>query len=140
MSRPDTDGLLMDLLDSVSASKARTPLTVFCGGLAVSGTAVADEVYLQRIGLSNLANDTPMLREEQEKQLDEILAELNRDDISSEARQALLSQADELQRKFIMMVDVTILGAGPTPITAAAWRGRLSQISGWILGALEESE
>lgn len=140
MSRPDTDWFLATMLDRVSATGEEQPLTVFCGGLAVMGKAVPEEAYFQKMGFNTLAEHAPQWRDESAKELGEIDERLNHDDISIEERQFLLSRADELGRRIIVMVDVTILGAGPTPIRAPVWRGRLSQVSGWIPGLPDERQ
>ena len=134
MPRPDTDWVLAGLIHE------RIDLTVFFGGLAVSGTVVPDEVFLQAIGLNVSAEDISRQRDEANKKISTLFAEIHREDLSTEERDALLSRADDLNRKFITMVDVTILGAGPTPIKAPAWCGRLSQISGWVPGLLDEPQ
>src|SRR5207249_4590352 len=132
--------LLATVLNAVSETGEEQPLTVFCGGVAVSGIAVPDDVYFRRIGLDTLEDDTPQSRQELVQETARINAELDRDDISPEELQSLRERAYNLKRQFIVMVDVTILGTGPTPIRAQAWRGRLSQVSGWVLGTVGERD
>jgi hypothetical protein len=140
MPHSDTDWVLEAFLEGVSTEKVRLDLTVFCGGLVVSGAAVSEDVYFQTIGLSSFAGTLSKLRENDREVPSEVASKLGRESLTVRERQTLTPAADELRNKFIVMVDVTILGAGPTPIKAPAWRGRLSQISGWVLGALDESE
>lgn len=131
------DWVLDAMLEGISATKSQVELTVFCGGLAVTGTAVAEEVYFERIGMSAFANQLSRIQEQNQQSISEISARLGREGLSAAEREAMLSKMNELRSKFIVMVDVTILGAGPAPLKVPAWRGRLSQISGWVLGALD---
>jgi hypothetical protein len=140
MAYSDIDDVLAALLDGVSKSDERVPLTVSCGGLVVSGVAVPDEVYFQKFGLASLARSAEEEREANDQVLEMLDAAMGRRDIPAEERLAQLERAEALRRHFISLIDVTILGAGPAPIKAPAWRGRLSQISGWVLGALDEPE
>jgi hypothetical protein len=142
MPRPDTDWLLAGLLHSAWADDRQFKLTVFAGGLAVSGTAVEEQTFVQRIGLVDDVDVEAVARkrEEHAEEIRNLFSQMEREDISVKEEDALLSRADDLNHKFIMMVDVTIFGAGPIPITAPVWRGRLSQISGWVPGSLNESE
>jgi hypothetical protein len=140
MPYSDIDEVLAALLDGVSKSDDRVPLTVSCGGLVVSGVAVPDEVYFQKFGITTWARTAKEEREANNQVLELLDAAVLDRDSPGEERLAQLERAEALRRHFISLVDVTILGAGPTPIKAPAWRGRLSQISGWVLGALDESE
>jgi hypothetical protein len=127
---------MLEALDSVR----RLPLTVFYGALAVSGTAVPEEVFFRALGLPSWAESESRDREENRKVLTEQYEQVGRQDIPPEERLSMLEKAGYLEPQFITMVDVTILGAGPMPITAPAWRGRLSQISGWVLGTVGEHD
>lgn len=139
MPDPD-DWVLAAMLEGISATKSQVGLTVFCGGLAVTGTAVAEEVYFERIGMFDFANQLVRFQEQNQQSHSEISAKPGREELSASEREAMWSKVNELQRDFIVMVDVTILGAGPVPLKVPAWRGRLSQISGWTLGTLDEPE
>ena len=134
MPSADIDWVLATMLDGASVSGEALPLTVFCGGHAVSGTAVSEETYFRKVGLTMLEEGAPQSRDARIQELATASAALGSEDVSAEDRQALLTRIDDLARRFIMMVDVTILGVGPDPIRAPAWRGRLSQVSGWIPG------
>jgi hypothetical protein len=140
MQYSDVDEILAALLDGVSEEDLRVPLTVSCGGLVVSGTAVPEEVYFQTFGISTWARTTKEEREANNQILEMLDAAVLDRDIPVAERLAQLERAEALRRHFISLVDVTILGAGPIPIKAPAWRGRLSQISGWVLGTVDESE
>jgi hypothetical protein len=141
MSRQDTDDVLATILDGVSASDGAFDVTVFAGGLAISGTAVSEETFFYRIGLMQAGEGAKRQRIETQKALDtrdEELAQAPSGILEArgvmETRESLVARRADLARKFIVMVDVTILGAGPAALKAPAWRGRLSQISGWVPG------
>jgi hypothetical protein len=140
MPYSDIDEILVALLDGVAESDERLPLTVSCGGLIVSGLAVPDEVYFQTFGLDTWARTAKQECEANSQVVDAPDETVRRKDRPVEGRLAQLAPAEVLRRHFISLIDVTIVGAGPTPIKAPAWRGRLSQISGWVLGALDEAE
>ena len=135
MPRSDIDWTLAALLDSASSAKASFDLTVFCEGLVMIGSVVADEVFFERLGLSGAAESVARIREANLKEAARIADILDNGDTSPEQREGLQSKLDDVGPQYISMVDVTILGAGPAPITTPAWRGRLSQISGWTLGS-----
>lgn len=140
MAQGDTDWVLEALLQGASAEKVGLDLTVICDGLVVSGTVVAEEVYFRTIGLSSFADTLSKLREGGQDVPAEVASKFERASMAVPARETVLVAADELRSKFIVMVGVTILGAGPAALKVPAWRGRLSQISGWTLGTLDEPE
>ena len=140
MPYSDIDEILVALLDGVAERDVRVPVTVSCGGLVVSGTAVPDEVYFQKFGMTTWARAAKEERDANNQVLEVLDAALLDRDTPVEERLVQLERAEALRRHFISLVDVTILGAGPIPIKAPAWRGRLSQISGWVLGTVDEPE
>lgn len=137
MAISDVDWALVALIEGISVSGGELGLTVFTGGLAVSGVAVPEEVYFRRIGLEAVAAEAVESRERRRRETAELNEQFARDDLPDAERQSLEARADELERKFIVMVDVTIFGAGDAPLQAATWRGRLSQLSGWTMGTFE---
>ena len=140
MARSDIDWVLVSMLDSVSKTGKPMGLTVFSGGLAVSGTVVPEEIYFEKVGLPNVAEGMPKQREEAEREESEILDTLERSNLTDQERRDLQSRLENLERQFIVMTDVSIFGVLPGRMNAATWRGRLSQISGWTLGTASPSD
>lgn len=140
MATSDIDWALSGLLDGISAAGGELTLTVFTGGLAISGTAVPEEVYFRRLDAHDLAEQSIRDREERLRLLAEVNAALEREDVTDAERRALESQGEELERRFIVMVDVTVFGAGALPLKAPTWRGRLSQLSGWTFGTFANAD
>jgi hypothetical protein len=126
------------MIEMASSVSIPVKLTIFSGGCAISGTVVPDETFFERLGLPGFAASSREERVENERLLSAVYESLRHADSSMEEKFQMLERVSTLEPQFIMMVDVTILGTGPTPITAPVWRGRLSQISGWIPGALDE--
>jgi len=141
MSGADSDWLLEILLDIVSNTGREQPLTVFCGGFAVSGTAIREEEYFERLGgnlFQELAVDSARLREDRQHRYVQIRAELDQSTLADDRRKALLDELQEMRRRFIVMRDVAIVGAGEQAFRAPVWRGRLSEVSGWIVGSIDD--
>ncbi len=139
MARSDIDWVLAGVLDDISGLKTRLGLTVFSGGFAISGMVVPEEVYFRTVGLDSVADDVADPGKATFSEATGLENELARDDIVPSAR-VRVEMREDLERAFITMVDVTIFGAGPTPLKAPAWRGRLSQVSGWTFGTYEAAE
>jgi hypothetical protein len=137
MSVSDIDWFLIAFLEGVSFSGQEVGLTVFSGGLVISGTAVSEEVYFRRLGYERLAEASIEGRDQRRRDLEEVRKELEREDLPEDERRSLEVKRDERERKFIVMVDVSIFGASDAPLKAPTWRGRLSQISGWTIGTYE---
>jgi hypothetical protein len=101
--------------------------------------AVSEEVYFRTVGLDSVADEVAESVKNRFSEMSRLEDELPHDDSAPSAR-ARVESREELERAFITMVDVTIFGAGPTPLKAPAWRGRLSQVSGWTFGTYEAAE
>jgi hypothetical protein len=141
MPRNDTDWLLAGLLDHVSRTGDQLPLTLFCDGLVVSGTAISEEDFFLRFSggrFSDLGRQAAERREGTDRKMDALLARAEAVGVSDEERELLTEQMDNLRRLYIIMRDVTIIGPSPPRIKAPVWRGRLSKVSGWILGSIDE--
>jgi hypothetical protein len=93
---------------------AEMPLTVFCDGHAFSGRLVAASVYFDAVA-DRAADETiaiPFRR----------LAEDHR----GEAPEGM-----ELLTTYIHLLDVNVFAGARRLVKLRAWRGRLSQVSGW---------
>ena len=93
---------------------AEMPLTVFTGGFAFSGRLVGAPVYFERVAalVDDRAISIPFLQ----------MAEDYRTDTGDEK---------QLVTTYLHMLDVRVLSGGSQVAKLKAWRGRLSQISGW---------
>ena len=140
MPRSDNDWVLAALVGGASASGQGPKLTLFLGGFAVSGILVSEEVYFRRIGLDESPAKAIASREDKGQERAGLDAELGRDDLSPEERSAIVARLDDLEPQYVVMADITIFGAGAMPLTSAAWRGRLSQVTSWVLGSFESVE
>jgi hypothetical protein len=136
MPHSDADWILVVLLDSVITLGVDLELTLFVDGLAVSGKVVTEPDYLRAIGFGDAADS---LKSDAHHRA-EIQREWERDDLSDDEKMSLRETEAVFERQFVEMVDVTITGAGSRPLKAKAWRGRLSQVSAWVIGTYEDGD
>lgn len=133
----DDDWILRIMLDAVSITKQEQAITLVCGGVVVSGVVVPEETFFARIGLNEVGRDIAEEVADERQQREELAERARQEGLSEEARRSLDDKIDDLQRRFVHMRDVVIF-SGPRMVTAEAWRGRLSEVSGWSLGTVDK--
>lgn len=130
----EADGLLQ-LLISYSELGIETPVTLLTGGMTVSGVIVSAAIYMENTGeqlSAALRNHHADLAET----ISQSFAQLKQD---VEAQSKAADEAGALSARFIHLKNAKYFVPGqdglPNNVDGIFWRGRLSAISGFSLGA-----
>lgn len=111
----------------------RASITLTVGGLLVSGTLIGLSEYVERLGEQVLSSAAPDTHEGWRQLFDSW---------SETAREA--SEDTGTDPSFVHLADVQHFSPGQRPIPSGApfpvWRGRLTEIDGWSMGALQSQD
>lgn len=131
----EADGLLQ-LLISYSELGIETPVTLLTGGMTVSGVIVSAASYMENTG----AQLSAALKSHDAAKLAETVAQSFaqlKQDVEAQSRAA--DEAGQLTARFIHLKNARYFIPGqdglPNNTDGIYWRGRLSAISGFSLGA-----
>ncbi|MDP9380748.1 MAG: hypothetical protein M3Q29_11490 [Chloroflexota bacterium] len=135
---PDRDVLLQWLMGFAEAGLEYT-ITLSVGGLLVSGILVAQNTYLE--AFANQFTDALQgaLSPTTVDEMKQIFHPLYQDDEESETEAGHLHSTSALRRPYIHLRDarICIPDSGPIPTsTGTLWRGKVSAVDAFFLGAL----
>lgn len=115
---PASDGALGILVDLINRSHGTMTMTFFLGAGILSGTMISLDEWVDR-WVAELGRAKKELGDAFQEEIER--AQGDRTDVSP-------------SRNFLFMRDAHLF-QGPHARTVALWRGRMSQIDGWALGA-----
>lgn len=141
------DGMLADFVESANSDEYGSVgveglnLVLFVNGLTVSGELISGdqwarehEVHSEGATKSGNLKHQIDFYEARRTRLSEV--DQLADRLSIEQRRALY-QSDAIEFLHLRNARVYLSGAGGTPQNGMLWRGRLSSVDGWAIGALE---
>jgi hypothetical protein len=126
---PQLDWLLESMVaDANHSGTYGVPVTLLTNGGAVTGIMISMQEYCQAAGewWTRAAGDSPNYG----GQMKDYLANIAEEEVSR------LSNAAETEFSYIHLKDVRHIGTVVAPEPGLLWRGRLSEITGFALGAL----
>ena len=129
------DWLLGAFVTAVNAGARQVGITLWTGGLLVSGTLVGVDDYFE--GVATAFDEAAVPGEESLGAMFRTLGEQARDLIQAEDRESAASDTPPPDPAFIHLQNATTYSPGLQPIPTDRgvwWRGRLESVGGWSFG------
>lgn len=128
------DWLLQTLVDIVNATQVRIGITLQTGGMLVSGMLVSGKDFFEGFA-ANFASGFPS-HDEGVENIKQRFVDFGDIYAPQEGETPM-----EYPPHFVHLANARFFGAADNPIPGRPgvwWRGRLSEVSGFLLGTLEE--
>jgi hypothetical protein len=123
--RPALDWQLQSLVNMVNQHEIEIGITLILGGTVITGTLIGGRQYFETFS-ANFAGAWPVDDEEKERL---------REALSAPAKMYASGEVDPAGPSFIHLGGATVRTPGGILFgDGALWRGRLSEISGFVLG------